>query len=342
QFFITLAPAPELQRKNTMFGVVVGQSLFTALKLGESEVDKATERPVHPRTILSARVLDNPFSDIVPRSRPAQSLKSEDARPGSKLTKTKVIKAVKNKKLLSFADDFDDDFDDENGIEDGDKAGLYQGSNGKSKEDARNAKQQHAKRRFNMKSSHDLLDSDPMLSGRTLAPSELPASAPADAKHPQSPTRFTEAFVAENAKVEKTKEKQAAQSPRIGIPAHASDVVSDRIKRVESEINELASREGKRKRGQESDAGASEALDAKPSKSALSEMLAKYRPSKTVPIARRRKEKAHEDKLLERLSSFQSKIRKTKDSANGASAASLHGASAEKDAKCDLHSVSGC
>ncbi|KAJ2494991.1 Peptidyl-prolyl isomerase cwc27, partial [Coemansia sp. RSA 2049] len=49
QFFITLASTPELQKKNTLFGTVVGNSVFNALKLGEGEVDKESERPTYPR-----------------------------------------------------------------------------------------------------------------------------------------------------------------------------------------------------------------------------------------------------------------------------------------------------
>ncbi|KAJ2585382.1 Peptidyl-prolyl isomerase cwc27, partial [Coemansia sp. RSA 1287] len=51
QFFITLTATPELQKKNTLFGAVVGDSLFNALKLGEGEIDKETERPTHPKFI---------------------------------------------------------------------------------------------------------------------------------------------------------------------------------------------------------------------------------------------------------------------------------------------------
>ncbi|ORX73773.1 cyclophilin-like protein [Linderina pennispora] len=72
QFFFTLGATPELQKKHTIFGTVVGDSVFNMLKLGEGEVDKETERPVYQRSIKHVRVLDNPFLDIVPRTLPRQ------------------------------------------------------------------------------------------------------------------------------------------------------------------------------------------------------------------------------------------------------------------------------
>ncbi|KAJ2781887.1 Peptidyl-prolyl isomerase cwc27 [Coemansia javaensis] len=131
QFFITLAATPELQNKNTLFAVVVGASLFNALRLAEGEVDKDTERPAHPARILRSRVLDNPFADIVPRARPQPA--QAPAAPAAK-------KAVRDRKLLSFGDDDDD---------------AVVGGAG-------------------MKSSHDLLASDPMLRRTQKQPQPQP------------------------------------------------------------------------------------------------------------------------------------------------------------------------
>ncbi|KAJ1852003.1 Peptidyl-prolyl isomerase cwc27 [Coemansia sp. RSA 486] len=312
QFFITLASTPELQKKNTMFGVVVGQSLFTALKLGEGETDKATERPVHPRTILSARVLDNPFSDIVPRPKHEQTLQLKDGKPESGSAKRKRIKAVKNKKLLSFADDDSDD-----------DACLYSGSSSKSKDVSGNSTQ-HTKRRFNMKSSHDLLESDPMLSNQVLAsPALLPAASA-------------------NTKEEKKMAPVQVQGKleEIASTAPGSDVRSA-IEKVENEINRIDGRKGKRVQDPEADGSAPGISSKKASSTALSEMLTQYSANKKNSATLRKKDKGHEDKLLERLSSFQSKIRKTKAS-SGAVAAVSNEASADKKAKCKLHSISDC
>lgn len=69
QFFICLQQsAPELDRRHTIFGQVVGNTLFNALKANDLEVDEETERPVYPPVIHKAEVFWNPFDDIVPRT----------------------------------------------------------------------------------------------------------------------------------------------------------------------------------------------------------------------------------------------------------------------------------
>ncbi|KAJ2162343.1 Peptidyl-prolyl isomerase cwc27 [Coemansia sp. RSA 552] len=88
QFFITLAPTPELQKKHTLFAT-----------LGEGEVDDETERPVFPKKLLRTRVLDNPFADIEPRKKPAPD--ALPAIPAASKGKKRKAKAVKNKRLLS-------------------------------------------------------------------------------------------------------------------------------------------------------------------------------------------------------------------------------------------------
>ncbi|KAJ2899187.1 Peptidyl-prolyl isomerase cwc27 [Coemansia aciculifera] len=136
QFFITLAPTPELQKKNTIFGTVVGDSIFNALKLAEGDIDKETERPVYPKSIIRTRVLDNPFTDVVPREPkdgPAVLLAQDT------LEKRKRPKAVKDCKLLSFDEEDDESSDDRS-------TSVRGGSV--------------------MKSSHDLLKSDPALSSK--------------------------------------------------------------------------------------------------------------------------------------------------------------------------------
>ncbi|KAJ2078772.1 Peptidyl-prolyl isomerase cwc27 [Coemansia sp. RSA 988] len=133
QFFITLSSTPELQRKNTLFGTVVGDSVFNALRLGEGEIDTDSERPMHPKSIKQARVLDNPFADMVLRtvSKPLNIPSDSKAK-----TQVKRARTLKNKKLLSFAD-VDDDEEDI----------LTNPGN----------------RKPRIRSSHDLLDCDPML-----------------------------------------------------------------------------------------------------------------------------------------------------------------------------------
>ena len=54
QFFFTLGSTPELEKKNTLFGKVVGNTLFNMLKLGEGEI--INEAPVHKHKIIKTEV----------------------------------------------------------------------------------------------------------------------------------------------------------------------------------------------------------------------------------------------------------------------------------------------
>jgi peptidyl-prolyl cis-trans isomerase SDCCAG10 len=69
QFFITLDKQESLTGLHTMFGKVVGDSVYTLSNLIENvELDKS-DKPIGvslPR-IIKAEVLENPFPDIVPR-----------------------------------------------------------------------------------------------------------------------------------------------------------------------------------------------------------------------------------------------------------------------------------
>ncbi|KAI8923157.1 cyclophilin-like domain-containing protein [Entophlyctis helioformis] len=67
QFFFTLNKTEELNRRNTIFGKIVGDTIFNMLKIGELDTDK-DDRPLNPPKILGANVLSNPFDDILPRS----------------------------------------------------------------------------------------------------------------------------------------------------------------------------------------------------------------------------------------------------------------------------------
>ncbi|KAJ6224993.1 hypothetical protein RDWZM_003538 [Blomia tropicalis] len=99
QFFFTLGMCPDLQNKHTIFGKVTGQTLFNLLRLADSDVDQ-NERPIYPQKIISTEILNNPFSDIVPRSKPQKKVgksREETARSN--------VKASKNFSLLSFGDE---------------------------------------------------------------------------------------------------------------------------------------------------------------------------------------------------------------------------------------------
>lgn len=100
QFFFTLASTPELQGRNTMFGRVVGDTIYNLMKMAEAEIaDGSEDRPLYPSRITGADVILNPFEDMVRRVRAAQT------KPESEPTKAKKPKRKAGKALLSFGDD---------------------------------------------------------------------------------------------------------------------------------------------------------------------------------------------------------------------------------------------
>lgn len=112
QFFFTLDKTPELDKKNTLFGRVVGDTLYNLLRIGEVQVDPETERPLYPPKILNIEIKQHPFEDIIPRELPEVKERLLKAR-AVKEVKPKAITAtaIKNKTLLSFQDDDDEDED---------------------------------------------------------------------------------------------------------------------------------------------------------------------------------------------------------------------------------------
>ncbi|XP_047513760.1 spliceosome-associated protein CWC27 homolog isoform X1 [Pieris napi] len=134
QFFFTLAATPELQNKHTIFGKVIGDSIYNVLKLTEGLIGP-DERPEHAHKITGATVQINPFTDIIPRV-------TEKIVDEPKKKKKKERQGVKNFGLLSFGEEAEE--------EEG-EAMEYRGK---------------------PKSTHDLL-SDPKLSSKTAAELEL-------------------------------------------------------------------------------------------------------------------------------------------------------------------------
>lgn len=130
QFFFTLGSTPELQNKHTIFGKVVGKTLYNMIKFDDLEVDK-NDRPRYPVKIISSEIIVNPFDDIVPRTKKnviSEPKKEKDSRP----------KGKKDFKVLSFGDEAEE--------EEEELAQVTQEFKGKSK------------------SLHDMVKNDPKLS----------------------------------------------------------------------------------------------------------------------------------------------------------------------------------
>ncbi|KAG0459504.1 hypothetical protein HPP92_022632 [Vanilla planifolia] len=106
QFFITLDRCDWLDRKNTIFGKVTGDSIYNLLRLGDVETDK-DDRPIHPAPkILFVEVLWNPFDDIVPRQVSEELLPQAMSDESHKEQKQKAIKKLN---ILSFGDEVEED-----------------------------------------------------------------------------------------------------------------------------------------------------------------------------------------------------------------------------------------
>jgi len=111
QFFFTMGPTQELQNKHTIFGKVVGDTIYNMLRLQEGICED--ESPINPHKIVRTEVLINPFKDIQPRET-IELIKDEEGG-GSKAKKKKSkMKATKDYKLLSFGDEAEDEEDDLN------------------------------------------------------------------------------------------------------------------------------------------------------------------------------------------------------------------------------------
>ncbi|KAL8768210.1 MAG: hypothetical protein Q9209_005519 [Squamulea sp. 1 TL-2023] len=103
QFFFTLGATPELQERSTMFGRVVGDTIYNLMKMGEAElVAEGSERPLYPTKVTGAEILANPFDDMVKRDLlPKRITTAGAARKDFK----KKAKKKGEKILLSFEDD---------------------------------------------------------------------------------------------------------------------------------------------------------------------------------------------------------------------------------------------
>ena len=99
QFFLTLGPTPELGGRNTMFGRVVGDTIYNLMKMGDAELAEGGERPMYPTKITRTEVLVNPYENMVKREGKVMGRVEEQ-----KLDKRKG-KKKHGKVLLSFEAD---------------------------------------------------------------------------------------------------------------------------------------------------------------------------------------------------------------------------------------------
>ncbi|OAD57922.1 Peptidyl-prolyl isomerase cwc27 [Eufriesea mexicana] len=77
QYFFILSSTPDLQNKHTVFGRVTGESIYSMLKLEEALVDE-NDKPLYPPRLIKSIILNNPFSDIIPRIIVQEKLSSDN------------------------------------------------------------------------------------------------------------------------------------------------------------------------------------------------------------------------------------------------------------------------
>lgn len=124
QFFLTLGPTPELEGRNTMFGRVIGDTIYNLMKMGDAELAEGGERPMYPTKITRTEVLVNPYENMVKREgkvmgrveeqkldkrkgkkKPGKVLLSFEAEEGEEASTLPVLKKEKfNTKLVVAKD----------------------------------------------------------------------------------------------------------------------------------------------------------------------------------------------------------------------------------------------
>jgi len=98
QWFVTLGECEWLNRKHTIFGKVVGATMYNAIQIGNVETEN--DRPVAPAPkIVKTEVLANPFPDIEPRK--PTNVEEEEVVEDFRKKK----KAKKKLNLLSFGEE---------------------------------------------------------------------------------------------------------------------------------------------------------------------------------------------------------------------------------------------
>ena len=103
QFFFTLDKTQELNKKNTIFGKVVGDTLYNIVAMGELEVDDH-ERPLNPPKITRIEIISNPFDDVIPRTtaKERQAAALASMRQENKGQEQRISHSVKTSKQKKY------------------------------------------------------------------------------------------------------------------------------------------------------------------------------------------------------------------------------------------------
>ncbi|KAK9846395.1 hypothetical protein WJX81_002949 [Elliptochloris bilobata] len=323
QFFFTFDRCDHLDRKNTIFGRITGESIYNAMSFDELEVDEE-DRPLQPPLVLGAEVLWNPFEDIVPRStredREAAAAEAREREEAAVRAEKKGRK--KNLALLSFAED-------EGGKDADGAAAATRG----------------------IASAHDRLDDARLVRQNTEAAQDLAArEAAAEEERRRVRARLTRAAPAQPAPAAAAGEARSGEAHVAGGPPHEAgggsgfgasmharalarrramgdeprpegdaaarpgdgdeDANDDDDADAEPGPNSTAARRG------EALKGSATAAIVRPSKQVLledAELLTTWQRRQAEYKARRKLTGKREADILSRLTSFQSKVRRGDD-----------------------------
>ncbi|KAI9350127.1 serologically defined colon cancer antigen 10 [Obelidium mucronatum] len=313
QFFFTLDKTEELNRKNTIFGKIVGDTIYNLLEIGEVEVNE-DERPLYPIKINSVDVVYNPFDDIEPRTTAlerAAKLAEEKLKAEREANKD-VKKGKKKLNLLSFGDE------------------------------AASEEVEFKSSKKKIASSHDLLE-DSRLSKEAIASKEELKRAVAKAASEAPKKSDTVTVPAKRVWDDETDEEDSdddsaderAQRDKVmeAVKQKLADAKgaggSDKVSSVRAEIervqNELRQMDASRK----SNASSSK-KDAKPL-NPLEEFRAQYK-GKAI-MGKRQKGGADDSDVLKSLAAFKDKLSQPVDTKPSKE---------KEEIVCDLHGLADC
>ncbi|GLI71539.1 hypothetical protein VaNZ11_016771 [Volvox africanus] len=108
QFFFTLDKADFLNNRNTIFGRVVGDTVYNMLRFNDIPVDD-DDRPLDPPVIREAEVVWNPFDDLAPRVDREAIREQQQAQRAADEARKRSAGRTKNLALLSFGDEAEEE-----------------------------------------------------------------------------------------------------------------------------------------------------------------------------------------------------------------------------------------
>lgn len=284
QFFIVLNRAPSLDGKHTLFGKIVGQTVYNLVKIADVPVDKQ-DRPIEdpPRIIRSELVWD-PFGDLEPRQNIPAAMTI--GALGDQEPQRKSRAPVHNKKVLSFGDEGDDEDDD---------GGARKAAKGKS--------------------AHDLLN-DPKLSREAAYPDSKRAEPSAGSGGKKRSSEQTqEEDAPKKAAVEASTRQPAAakrkpRAPEAAASASSSDEDSADDNVATQKSSKRAAEIAKLKRDIAGMAGGEEKTEKKKkAKSYLQQQREGYTTRARNKAETRTAKKKEAEEMMNKLKKFQDRVR---------------------------------